>query len=260
MLSLTLAAWTPQSATAQSSPPAPTGFLYKTLELDGETYAYSIFVPPAYTPEKAWPVILFLHGSGERGRDGFLQTEVGIGRALRRHHELIPAIVVMPQCRENQTWVGTMARLALRCLEETSRAYHLDPQRIYLTGLSMGGQGAWHIAASLPDRFAAMINICGFAELGEDTGLAAKLAPQLVGLPIWCFHGAQDTNVPVQRGREIAEAVRAAGGIIDYTEYADGTHAIWDRVYDTPEVWRWLFAQKRPLLKSTPATRPAIEH
>jgi predicted peptidase len=231
---------------SQPAPPAATGFLYKTLTLDNETYAYCVYVPPDYTPERAWPVVLFLHGSGERGTDGLLQTDVGIGHALRRNWRQIPAIVVLPQCRPEQTWVGPMGRMALRCVEETSHEYHLDPQRLYLTGLSLGGQGAWYIAASLPDRFAAVLVICGFTELGQSTGEAAKLAPRLTNVPIWVFHGEQDTSVPVTKAREIVEAIRKAGGHVDFTEYKDGTHFIWDRVYDNRETWRWLFEQKRP--------------
>jgi predicted peptidase len=233
-----------QPPSASEAPPA-TGFLYKTVKIDGQTCAYCVFVPPDYTPERAWPVILFLHGSGERGEDGFLQTDVGIGRALRRHRHLIPAIVVMPQCRPNQIWAGPMAQLALRCVEETSREYHLDPQRLYLTGLSLGAHGALHLAAEHPDRFAAIISVCGFAELGQSTGLASRLARRLTGVPVWFFHGQQDTNVPVIKSRELVAAFRQAGGQVQYTEYPDGDHCIWDRVYDSREVWNWLFEQKR---------------
>ncbi len=231
---------------SQPATPAPTaaGFLYKTLTLDHETYSYCVYVPPDYTPDRAWPVILFLHGSGERGSDGLLQTDVGLGHALRKNWRQIPAIVVMPQCRPEQTWVGPMGRMALRCVEEVSHEYHLDPQRLYLTGLSLGGQGAWFIAASLPDRFAAVLVICGFTELGQSTGEAAKLAPRLTNVPIWVFHGEQDTSVPVEKAREMVEAIRKAGGHVEFTSYKDGTHFIWDRVYENRETWRWLFEQK----------------
>jgi predicted peptidase len=235
----------PNSEPQTLSPtPSATGFLCKTTVVDGQTYAYSVFIPPEYDPNRPWPAILFLHGSGERGADGLLQTEVGIGRALRRNHKLIPAIVVMPQCRENEMWVGPMGQMALRCLEQTSRAYRLDPERIYLTGLSLGGQGVWHIAAEFPDRFAAVVPICGFAEWKESTGVAQKLAPRLTKVPIWCFHGALDKAVPVEKGRELVNAIRAAGGDIQYTEYPDGDHQIWDRVYEDARLWKWLFAQR----------------
>jgi predicted peptidase len=233
----------PASAPASS---VATGFLYKTLALDGENYAYFVYVPPEYNPDRPWPVILFLHGSGERGDDGFLQTDVGIGRAIRRHHRRIPAVVVMPQCRPNEAWVGPMAAMAVRCVEVASREYNLDADRIYLTGLSLGGHGAWLLAAEYPDRWAAVVPICGFAEYGQSTGLAEKIAPRLAGIPIWCFHGQADKNVPVEKTRELVAAIKAAGGkSIWYTEYPGAGHNVWDRAYDDPELWRWLFAQQR---------------
>lgn len=244
LAALTLGPADPPPATAPAADAS--GFLHKTMALNDVTYAYCVYVPPDYTPDRAWPVILFLHGSGERGDDGFLQTDVGIGRALRRNHRAIPAIVVMPQCRPGTTWAGEMGTLALRCVEATSREYHLDPQRLYLTGLSLGGHGAWHLAARVPAHFAALIVICGFADLSDSDAEARRLAPQLKDIPILCFHGAQDANVPVQKTREMFAAIRAAGGRIEYTEYPDGTHFIWDRVYENREVWRWLFEQRRP--------------
>jgi predicted peptidase len=257
MLSLSLTQPSAQEPTTQGHPTIATGFLYKTLTIDKETYAYGVYVPPDYTPDKPWPVILFLHGSGERGDDGFLQTEVGIGRAIRRNYRVIPAIVIMPQCRPNQDWVGPMSQLALRCIEQTSREFHLDPDRIYLTGLSLGGQGAWHLAARMPGRFAAVVPICGFAEWGPSTGLAAKLAEKLTNVPIWCFHGDEDKAVPVAAAREMVEAVRQAGGTIYYTEVKGGGHNVWDHAYDNLELWRWLFSQKRGTPTSAPTSAPA---
>jgi predicted peptidase len=223
----------------------PTGFLYRTVALGEEKYAYCVYVPPEYTPDRAWPVILFLHGAGERGSDGLLQTDVGIGRAIRRHRELIPAIVVMPQCRPGLSWTGTMARVALLCLEQTSREYRLDRQRVYLTGLSLGGQGTWLIGAEYADYFAALVPICGFAELHGSTGLAEKLAPRLASVPVWCFHGSADPRVPVECSRQMVELIRAAGGSVRYTEYPEAAHNVWDRAYDDPELWKWLFAQRK---------------
>lgn len=241
-----------QDRAAESSPADPggaaaaTGFLFKSLDLDGEKYNYSIFVPPTYTPDKAWPVILFLHGSGERGTDGLLQTEVGIGRAIRRNWSRIPAIVIMPQCRPGKSWDGAMANMALKCIEQTSRDYRMDPARIYLTGLSLGGFGTWHIASLLPDRFAAIVPVCGFVGKGpEATDEARKIAPKIATIPTWVFHGDKDDAVPVDRSREMVAALKAAGGKPFYTEVPGGNHNVWDRAYDDAEMWKWLFAQKR---------------
>ena len=250
LTTMTFSIPSPQTAPAEPPQPPATGFLYKTLTFGGDTYAYCVYVPPDYTPDRAWPVILFLHGSGECGSDGFLQTEVGIGTAIRHNYRLVPAVVVMPQCRPNQHWVGPMGRMALKCVEEASRQYRCDPERVYLTGLSLGGQGAWHLAASLPDTFAAVVPICGFAELGESTGMAEKLAPNLTKAPIWCFHGEADVNVPVTKAREMVMAVRKAGGKVEYTECKGLDHNVWDRAYGDPELWKWLFSQKRAAPKA----------
>ncbi len=256
LLMLSFAAGTNTPETAPAS--VATGFLYKTVTYGGEAYPYCVYVPPDYTPERAWPVVLFLHGSGERGSDGFLQTEVGIGTAIRRNRDLFPAIVVMPQCPAQQSWVGPMGEMALRCVEATSREYPLDPRRVYLTGLSMGGQGVWYIAASRPQNFAAIVPLCGFADLSESAAQAEQLASRLVNIPIWCFHGDSDTAVPVTKSREMVSALRRAGGQPIYTEYRGLNHNVWDRAYADSELWRWVFAQRagatsRPAATSQPA-------
>jgi len=182
------------------------------------------------------------------GDDGFRQTDVGIGRAIRRNRRLCRAIVVMPQSRPGQWWQGEMLDMALRCVEDASRQYHCDADRVYLTGVSMGGAGAWLLGSRVPDAFAALVPICGFYGRLDVTPPPAELqaaAARLARLPIWCFHGAADKSVPVERSRELVEAVRAAGGEIRYTELAEAGHNVWDRAYGDPDLWRWLLAQKR---------------
>ncbi len=223
------------------------GFLCFRIEFEGQVYPYVVYVPPEYDPHRPWPVILFLHGSGERGRDGLKQTEVGIGRAIRLHRSWIPAIVVMPQCPPGRRWDGSMLRMALACVEQTSARYHLDPRRVYLTGLSLGGEGAWRLAAELPDRFAAVVPICGFvgdprSRPPED--LVVRVARRVVHTPIWCFHGGSDPVVTVEQARTITAAIRAAGGQVRYTEIATAGHNVWDRAYNDRRLWQWLFAQR----------------
>lgn len=260
-----LAAMNPQPATphvpdaAQDSAPAATapsaapreavGFLYKTVTVADVEYAYSVYVPPEYTPDKSWPVILFLHGSGERGSDGLIQTEVGMATAIRRRRALCPAIVVMPQCRAGARWADAMNDMALKCLEQTSREYHLDPQRLYLTGLSMGGEGAWLIAMRYPDRFAAVAPLCGFAGNPTQPPTEAdtkKIAETLKNTPVWAFHGGADKNVIPQHSQAIVAALKAAGGNAQLTEYPNVEHNCWDRTYGNPEFWKWLLAQRLP--------------
>lgn len=237
----------------------PAGFLFRSLAIGKETFNYSIYVPPEYSAEQAWPVILSLHGSGERGNDGLLQTEVGIGTAIRRNRALCPAIVVMPQCRAGQAWVGAMAEMAVQCLEQTMKEYRIDADRVYLTGLSLGGYGAWLIAERAPQRFAAVLPICGFyGQFGKpaDAKELQKLVEATRALPIWTFHGAKDTAVAVQRTQEIVKAYQDAGVAVKFTEYPDGQHDVWNRVYADAEVWKWMLGQRRgaAAASSRPAT------
>jgi predicted peptidase len=254
-----LAAFAGPQSGQNATPPAPprqerprpaaveTGFLFKTLVEDGRRHDYCVYVPPEYEPSRAWPVILFLHGSGERGEDGLLQTDVGLPAAIRKNRRRYPAVVVMPQCRGGDVWWSeAMMTLALRCVEETSDAYHLDQNRIYVTGLSLGGAGAWHLGAKYARHVAAIVPVCGFADLGDGSpGVAQRLAVQLRGVPIWCFHGALDEHVPVQKSREMVAALRAAGATVQYTEIPDGGHFIWDQAYGDDRMVSWMLAQRR---------------
>lgn len=247
----------PPDEAAQSQPAAPaTGFLFKTLAFNSDNFAYCLWVPPEYSADKAWPVILFLHGSGERGDDGLLQTDVGIGTAIRRNRHFGQALVVMPQCRRDHLWDGVMADMALKCVEQTSREYHLDPDRVYLTGLSLGGYGAWTMGARLSHQLAAVAPVCGFwgrPNVPLQTEAMQHELQNLAKLPIWAFHGKLDKSVPVERTRELVAAVKLAGGDVRYTEFADGEHAVWDRVYQDPEFWKWLLAQRRKPAATQPA-------
>ena len=185
---------------ARPSAAVETGFINKTVEAGGQSMPYVVYVPRDYSARRRWPVILFLHGSGERGDNGLAQTQVGIGTALRLHPERFPCLVVMPQAPNNGNWRGASNDLALKALDAVVDKYHGDRGRLYLTGLSMGGFGAWEIAAAHPDMFAALMPICG-------GGNPAQMAPALKSLPIWVFHGGADPVVPPQRAREMVDAI-----------------------------------------------------
>lgn len=218
--------------------PAPeTGFVPKVIEFQGKSFRYAVWVPPDYTPDKRWPVILFLHGKGECGEDGELQTTVGLGQAIRDHPERFPALVVMPQIPVDRAWEGPMQELALATLEATLNKYTADHNRVVLTGLSLGGYGTWSLGAQYPEKFCALVPICGGGDRAD--------ADKLTRLPIWCFHGEADPVVPVQRSREMVAAVRTAGGQIRYTEFPGVTHNSWDPAYSDPEVIAWMLGQRR---------------
>jgi predicted peptidase len=214
-----------------------TGFVPKVIEFGGRTYRYAVWVPEGYTAEERWPVVLFLHGKGESGSDGEFHTTAGLGRAIRLNPERFGGLVVMPQMPVGCQWEGPLQDLALATLDATLAEYSVDLDRIVLTGLSLGGYGTWSLGARQSERFCALLPICG----GGDPADAGKLAR----LPIWCFHGEADPVVPVERSREMVEAVRAAGGEVRYTELAGVEHRSWDAAYGDPEVVGWLLAQRR---------------
>ena len=222
-------------------------------------FPYRLLLPVGLDPAgdsagRSWPLILFLHGAGERGSDNALQLKyLPEQMALPENRERYRAFVLAPQCPPDRTWsavdMRTMAPsrtrkpprealVVLLLLDQIMKEHPVDPRRVYLTGLSMGGYGAWHLAARHPERWAAVVPICG----GGDMTSVARLKD----LPIWAFQGAKDPVVPAERSREMVEAVRKAGGKPRYTEYPDVAHDSWTPAYRDPELLAWLFAQERP--------------
>lgn len=231
-----------------------TGFIDRSVVVDGEMHRYQVYVPREYGGARPWPVILSLHGSGERGTDGLIQTEVGLGSAIRRDRDRYPAIVVFPQVPAGLTWQGGPGVVAMAALDATLIEYRTDRSRIYLTGLSMGGRGAWHLAWEHPQRFAALAVICApMATYRGSPPIAAAsggddyraLASRLAGIPAWIFHGSADSVVPVEHSRRMAAALEAAGGDVRYTEFDGVDHNSWDPAYRLEDFPAWLFAQRR---------------
>jgi predicted peptidase len=235
-----------------------TGFLDRAVTVNGTPYQYEVYVPAGYASAAGrWPVILFLHGAGERGSDGLRQTNVGIASAIRNAPAKYPAIVVMPQVPPDSVWIGAPAQAAMAALDQTLAEFRADPDRVYLTGLSLGGNGTWNLAYHNTERFAAIAPICGFVSViprlpgsraivpagGDDTFVA--LARRLGRLPTWIFHGEIDPVVSVNESRRAAEALKAAGGDVHYTELLGGGHNVWDAAYASPQFQEWLFAQHR---------------
>jgi predicted peptidase len=243
-------------ASAQAQPKIETGFLNRSVDLNGTTYRYQIFVPASYTPTQRWPVILFLHGAGERGSDGYVQTQVGLAPAIRQNAARFPAIAVFPQATPDSSWTGTLARVALMALDQTMREYQADPSRVYLTGLSMGGNGTWYIAYRNPKRFAAIAPVCGWISptfwkaadpvVPADSGeIYAAFGRQLRQTPTWIFHGEIDGAVPVDESRKTFATLQSVGAPVQYTEIPGTGHNAWDPAYASPKFWTWLFAQHR---------------
>jgi acetyl esterase/lipase len=218
------------------------GFLSRVYtDADGNSHKYVIFVPQKYDPAQPSPVLLFLHGSGERGRNGIDQIMVGIGPAIWKQRMTFPFLTVFPQCVPEGKWEaeGPNAQRALEMLRQTQREFKTDPDRVYLTGLSMGGGGTWSLAAQDPKMFAAIVPMCSKG----DISIARKLAE--AHLPIWNFCGDQDREETVAFNREMHAALTAAGAHDKYTEYPGVGHNCWDNAYGTPELYTWLLEQSR---------------
>lgn len=213
------------------------GFLDRVFkQSDGGEAKYILFVPHGYKGDKPFPLVLFLHGAGETGTDGKKQAAVGLGPAIRKEEKTFPFIAVFPQSQKRTWQAGSDdAKRALDILAEVQKQYKVDPKRIYLTGLSMGGYGTWSLAAAHPDRWAAIAPVCG----GGDPKQAAKIKD----LPCWCFHGDADKAVAVTRSRDMIEALKKAGGSPKYDEYPGVGHNSWDRAYGTKELYEWLLKQ-----------------
>lgn len=230
---------------------AETGFLDRTIKVDGQDYAYQVYVPRKPIAGSK-PIILALHGAGERGSDGIFQTEVGLAGAIRRHPERWPAIVVLPQAPLNQLWMGVPAKVAMAALAASEREFRTDKDRVYLMGLSMGGNGTWRLAYENPDRFAALVPVCGFA--GSFRGLPpiaqgddpyAALAARISRVPAWIVHGDADVVVPVDESRKMFAALKAAGADVTYKELPGVNHNSWDPGFDDEALPVWLFQQRR---------------
>ena len=244
-----------------------TGFLDRTITVAGAEYKYQVFVPDNWTSKRIWPVILFLHGAGERGDDGLAQTQVGIGRAIRLDRSRVAAIVVMPQCRKEMWWTQSpMDAVAIAALDAAMKEFHGDKAHTYLTGLSMGGYGTWYLASKFPGKFAALAPICGGITLPEhlrqqhpelektslpdDPKSFSDTAAKISKTPVWIFHGGADPVVPVTESRRMNEALKAAGGEVRYTEYAGVGHNSWDNAYAEPEIITWMLSKSSSGAKS----------
>ncbi len=223
-------------------------------DADGQQLPYRLLKPERIEPGKAYPLVLYLHGAGDRGTDNHAQllhaAAVLAGPENRRKY---PCFVVATQCPPDRRWVevdwsepthtmppmpSAPLKLALELLDGLAAELPVDAGRIYVTGLSMGGFGAWDALQRRPELFAAAIVCCGGGDPAE--------APKLANLPIWAFHGDHDAEVPVVRTTAMVDAIRRTGGAPKMTIYAGVDHDCWSRTYADPEVWAWLFAQRKP--------------
>jgi len=202
----------------------------KTVEL-----RYLLYLPDGYdTSERDWPLLIFLHGSGERGSELDSLKIYGPPMMIEQGHDF-PFIVASPQCPAGQ-WLTLEELVAL--LDELTESYRVDADRVYVTGLSLGGRATWALAAAIPDRLAAIVPICGRGR--PDT------AEQIGDMAIWVFHGAKDGTVPLSSSTEMVNALYSAGSNPRFTVYPEAGHRqAWEKAYADPALWTWLEAQSR---------------
>lgn len=215
----------------------PAGFQPRSLRLGGAAHLYAVYLPPQYDESRAWPVVLFLHGAGERGSDGLIQTTVGIGPALVKRPDPLQAVVVLPQCPRTDHWTVGGRAIAMAALDETEREFRTDRKRVSLTGISMGGAGAWVVASDNPARFSALAPVCGWV-----TG--RKLPETISHIPTWIFHGTDDVIVPVTSSRAAADTLRSFGADVQYTELPGVGHNSWDPAYQDSGLLDWLVSAR----------------
>jgi predicted peptidase len=229
-----------------------TGFMVKSVRFDGEARKYGLFIPHAYGAQTRWPVIVFLHGSMQEGKNGTSCMDVGLGPTVAKRAETFPFIVVFPQSPGDHWISEDRARLILACLDDVQRHYSTDPGRVILTGLSDGGYGTWSVGAKYPERFSALVPMASYTDFAE--------VSRLTSIPIWCFHNTGDFMVKASGTREMCRRIKEAGGQIRLTEYDAFGHDCWDRAYDEGDLFKWMLAQRRAGsgVALTPAAAPVL--
>jgi predicted peptidase len=205
---------------------------------------YLLFLPKGYDAkgDKRWPLILFLHGAGERGSDIWKVAVHGPPKNVQKHPDF-PFIVVSPQCPENETWSN---EALLKLLDEVTAKYAVDTKRVYLTGLSMGGFGTWELGLAYPERFAAIAPICGGGQILPVLLAGPVKGPAQKTLGVWAFHGGKDPVVPLEESQRMVNALKKAGAQdVQLTVYPEAGHDSWTEAYNNPQLYEWLLKHSR---------------
>jgi len=200
---------------------------------------YWLYLPERYADsDEAWPLILFLHGAGERGDDLNQVAVHGPPKRIANEGKHYPFIILSPQCPKEAWWTdGAQIEILDALLHEVVSRYRIDEDRIYLTGLSMGGFGTWSLAVAFPNRFAAIAPVCGGGNPWE--------ARRIAHLPVWVFHGAKDRLVPIAKSEEMVAALEKAGANVSFTVYPEAGHDAWTETYENPALYEWFLKHER---------------
>ena len=237
-------------------------FLKREVKVGSNTYGYKVFVPKNRQSEQKLPVMLFLHGSDERGNDNEAQVK-GFEKIISENQQNLHFIMVFPQCRPGTFWAGEMTEQAIKALDQTVAEFNGDENRLYLSGFSLGGFGVWQTEILYPKKFAALVSISGrvLPRLDNNSKERVVLLPEQLALdkspepfkaiaeriantPVWVFHGKNDNIVPIGQSRKIVEALRQSGNNnVNVTEYENMGHLIIDKAFSEPQLFEWLAKQ-----------------
>lgn len=251
---MVLALWSVFSGNTVTADELADRFEKRVFESEGAKLGYRFLAPKSIKDGQKYPLVVFLHGAGERGDDNTAQLIHGVKRFAQDDFlEKYPCFVIAPQCPNEQIWASFSWKepdagmksdpskpmgLLIKTIDNLEKALPIDSHRIYVTGLSMGGYGTWELAIRQPKRFAAIAPVCGGTDL--------KKLEAIKDVPTWIFHGAKDGAVKVERSREAVETLKKAGGKPIYTEYPEVGHDSWNNAYADLKFYEWLFAQKLP--------------
>lgn len=228
---------------AQTSTPITSATLNWNINRSGEL-KYLLYLPPGFNAaaDKKWPLMLFLHGAGERGSD-VQRVAIHGPLSLVQQGTNFPFIIVAPQCPAGQVWENEPL---LQLLETIEQKYPVDPKRVYLTGLSMGGYGTWRLGLTNPDKFAAIAPICGGCNMLEVILGPRDKAAAFKSLPVWAFHGGKDEVVPLSESQRVVDGLKR-GGVKDVklTIYPETGHDSWKEAYNNPELYEWMLKHSR---------------
>lgn len=234
-------------------------FQSASFMINGNTLPYQVLFPENYDKSKEYPLVIFLHGAGERGNDNEKQLIHGKDFLIDNFYAENPAIVIAPQCPSDTYWSNVQSNTvagertfkyglteqptpAMETLtfliDDWLNSGRIDPKQVYVGGLSMGGMGTYELLWRMPNTFAAAFPICGGGDVDKITNYTANT-------PLWIFHGADDSVVPAKFSREISEALNKAGHKVKYTEYPGVNHNSWDNAFKEKELANWLFSHKK---------------
>lgn len=217
----------------------PRGFLARSVALNGQKHPYVVYVPESLDLSRPVPLVLFLHGKGECGTDNTAQLRVGLAPAVLAHPGRWPCLILMPQKPDAEKQWEDYDAMVMAQLSDVKNRYRIDPDRVYLTGLSQGGHGTWTLGALHPHLWATLAPICGYGDPGP-------VVPKIKDIPVWAFHGGKDDIIePAQSAAMVDALIKAGSTHAMLTVFPEANHNSWDKAYGEPDLAVWLLDRRR---------------